>query len=104
MEALSCPVCETTIQPSDISPSRHINRLLLSLKLCCTKGCGKTFGLDDIGEKSHEMSCENIKLKDIINMPTTSKLPKIAQQAVASIIKHKMANSEMPNKAIAISS
>ena len=105
LNKITCPVCGINVLPENIVMSRSITHLLCSLKLHCIKDCGKTFCIGEgNGKTAHEKSCQGkmFTLVDILEFPTTEKLPALAEKAAASVIKHKIANSNLPNKGISI--
>ena len=105
LNKISCPNCGVSVLPENIVMSRSINQLVSSLKLTCERGCKKHFEIDEISEKlAHEKDCsgKTFTLVDMLEISPAEKLPPLAEKAAALIIKHKIANSSLPNKGIAI--
>lgn len=103
---LKCPECACTFKEGDVQPSRTVEKLLQSLKLSCDRKCGMAFTVfDNLNKVTHEADCQgpqrSFSLMDILKISTSSALPKEAEKVAAHVIRHKMANSTLPNKEVA---
>jgi len=67
-------------------------------------GCGRNFRIDE-ARSGHEKTCRGppprpLTLTDVLKVETKELLPKDAERAAFHVIKHKIANSHLPNRGI----
>lgn len=91
------------MEESDIKPCPIVEKIFASILTKCNKNCGQFFNVGQFETKlRHEKKCpgKSFTLVDILNLPDGSPLPKEAEKAAAKIVKTKMAESNLPNKAV----
>jgi len=100
-----CPVCNKSFLFKGITPSVTIRKIVGTL---IAMGCGRNFRIDE-ARSGHEKTCRGppprpLTLTDVLKVETKELLPKDAERVAFHVIKHKIANSHLPNRGILFAS
>ena len=105
-----CPVCNTQFNKNELSFSKSIYNMLMTLTLSCTK-CHKKYNpIQEFKQFClHEKECSftnsnsssTLSVTDIFHLSEETELPRIVEDATLHVIRTKISKSKLPNNAIA---